>query len=76
MAAESKNSPLLKEIVKQFFSDDKNRKKCISLDNKNVSSFRIVDRAENQRVGDEYYDKGVSFFEQATHIFPKYQKMI
>ena len=69
---ESKNSQFVGEFINQFFNEEI-PKNSIKLNKYYITAFRIND--ETQIIGNEFFHKGVSCFERATHIFPKYKKI-
>ena len=74
LVKESEKNELIAEIINQFDSEKKIL--CsFKLTKENYSSFRIIDTSEKDRIiEDELFDKGISCFENATHIFPIYEK--
>ena len=72
----SKNSLLISEFIKQFFNGE-NRQNLIKLTNWNFTAFRIIEPCEEDKnIEDEYFNNYVTCFENATHIFPYYWKII
>jgi len=69
---ESKNSQLIGEFINQFY-DEEISKNSIKLNKDNITAFRIT--GKTQKIGNEFFHKAVSYFERATHIFPKYKKI-
>ena len=68
---ETRKSPLIK-----LLSKEKNIVKNISLNEKNVSNFRITNILEENNYEDENYSHGVSYFERSSHVFHNYKKSI
>ena len=74
LESESKKNKLICEIINQIYSEKKSLS-SFQLTKENYSAFRTIDPSEKDRnVEDVFFDKCITCFENATHIFPNYEK--